>query len=133
MPDEPEPEDTTPSTRGTWVVEPIDEWGFRRAAIEAFQERTDTLVQFWDAYVPESPSSQVDPLGAAFEEFTEWVIDEAMPGHSRQGGRVQVPQAPGAAPRYASVTFPSRRAGSLHSCAGLRSLPERAPRHRCPR
>ncbi len=85
MPDEPGPEDMMPLTRGTWVVEPIDEWGFRRAGIEAFEGLTGTLIEFWDAYVPESPSSQVTPLGAAFEEFTQWVIDEA----ARMGDRCQ--------------------------------------------
>ena len=80
MPDEPEPEDVTPPTRGAWVVKPIDEWDkgrFRQAAIEAFEGLTGTLVQFWDAYVPQSRPSQVAPLGAAFEEFAQWVIDEA--------------------------------------------------------
>lgn len=76
MPDEPGPEDMTPPTRGTWVVSRI-EGGGPEAAIEAFQERTDTLVQFWDACLPDHTGMRDDALGAAFEEFTAWVIDEA--------------------------------------------------------
>jgi hypothetical protein len=73
--------DVTPPTRGTWGVWLKLPNGHRDrrhgASIEAFEQAKgeETLIEFLDGRDPYR-SKRVEPIGAAFKQFAQWIIDE---------------------------------------------------------
>ena len=76
--------DVTPETRTTWEVFLSPITGKKgHAAIEAYQEAGGkiTRLEFWDGYYPAGvwgPAQDRKPIGPAFEEFCQMVIEEAL-------------------------------------------------------
>jgi hypothetical protein len=74
--------DVTPPTRGTWGVWlklPNGHMDTRHwASIEAFEQpkAQETLIEFLDGRDP-FHSRRFKPIGTVFEQFAQWIIDEA--------------------------------------------------------
>jgi hypothetical protein len=67
--------DKTPSNCGSWIVWALNKGG-GKAGIEAYQQLNQTIVDFWDGYMPLHPTLKFTPIGAAFEEFCDMVVRE---------------------------------------------------------
>jgi hypothetical protein len=72
--------DITPPTRGSWAVHSEDPSKalLATAGIEAFEQPNgQTLLEFWDGYLPGSVDVPRPTIEAAFEELCEMIIQEA--------------------------------------------------------
>lgn len=89
--------DVTPSTRCSWQVEPLEKEAPGCAGIEAYEQpNSTTLLHFLDGYHPYWPIREVRPIGVAFVEFCEVVINEVCQavgeGDTREPGGGQFPR-----------------------------------------
>jgi HJR/Mrr/RecB family endonuclease len=79
--------DVTPSTRGSWEILLLSQQdkfiGF--AGIEAYEQvEGTTQVDFLDGYSPHLPGHKREPIGPAFEEFSQIVVLEAIGKQRKQ-------------------------------------------------
>lgn len=74
--------DVTPQTRGSWDVLLFpreSEHPTANAGIEVYElPNGHTRVDFQDGYIPIAPHLNKKPIGPAFEEFCQMVIEEAL-------------------------------------------------------
>lgn len=93
--------DVTPPTRGSWCVllfgpERVKSY----AAIEAYQQPDHVKLDFFDGSFPDVPGVPYPPIGAAFDEFCDMIVNEAespseLVQQSASQDHDEVPAAPG--------------------------------------